>query len=121
MKQIDMLSKILNGDVELISKYKKTYSAWGSNAVIFITPAHVKSMLKSYLNKYINAEELMIWTNFIAYTCIDYVSAPHHDDEDFYCTMWDTLHRISSPAIHGGINERTIHNYLSEIENEYGI
>jgi len=121
MKQIDMLSNILNGDIKSINTYKSAYRESILDTIFFITPTHVKSMLKSFLNKNISAEELMMWTNFIAYTCIDYVQAPDHDDEDFYCNMWDILHCISSPVIHGGINESTISKYLFELEKEYDL
>lgn len=117
MKQEELLTKIVDGNIGLIKTHISMYDRYNSSCHVLVTPQQVKKVLIDYIHKKINSNELQIWADFLCFN--DALSEPNHENEDYYESMWHVLQKISTPLIDGEINNDRIFDYISELEKKY--
>lgn len=123
MKKNDLI-KILHGDIELIDRVNVgDVSEFNKNDVL-IRPGHVRNMLHKFLRNEVSSEDLTKWAMFICLRC-EYVCVPEKyeplsqkSDEiaDYYEDMMYVIQKLSTPQIDGEVNEKSVREYLSELE-----
>jgi hypothetical protein len=69
-----------------------------------IHPSHVQHALAEYLSDHFTAKELRDWALFIALNGHYRTPDPPADDEDWFDPMWDIIHELAAPDIHGAIS-----------------
>ncbi len=125
--KIENLKKILNGDINLIDQVNvKDIALYEDN--VLIKPIHVKKMLIDFLQGNISSDELTKWAKFIClrgeYICVPIsiprVSNTFNEIADYYEDMMYVIQKLSTPEIDGEINEKTVRQYLKELDKYKG-
>ena len=73
-----------------------------------IRPTHVRAALGEYLQGRFAAKQLRDWCLFIVLTGHFKAPAPPADNEDWYDSLWDTVHDLAAPEVHGRITPEMV-------------
>jgi hypothetical protein len=73
-----------------------------------IDPRHVRHALNEYLAGHLTAKELRDWSLFITLNGHYRTAEPPPDDEDWFDPMWDAIHDLAAPEIHGAITAELV-------------
>jgi hypothetical protein len=80
-----------------------------------IHPRYVEHALTQYLSGHLSAKELRDWALFIALNGHYRTPDPPADDEDWFDPMWDTIHELAAPEIHGPISPEPVQQKLARL------
>ena len=84
-----------------------------------LMPAHVRAALHEYLKGRFSAKQLRDWCLFVVLTGHYRAPEPPANDEDWYDDLWDTVHDLAAPDVHGEITSEVVRAKLSKLER-YG-
>lgn len=123
MKKNDLIA-ILHGDIELIDRVNVGDVAEFSKNDVLIRPGDVREMLLKFLKHEVSSEDLTKWAMFIClrseYVCVpekyEPISQEFDQIGDYYEDMMYVIQKLSTPQIDGEINEKSVREYLSELE-----
>ncbi len=86
------------------------------SAEVELTPPSVRDALTAYLAGYMTARELRDWAIFITLSGAFHTPAPPANDEDWYDPLWDALHDLACPEMHGAITPSAVRVKLATME-----
>lgn len=83
-----------------------------------LNPAAVRGALAAYLSKEMSEKELRDWALFV--TLSGAFNSPElpPDDEDWFDPMWDAVHALAAPEVHGSITPALVQEKLETL-NRY--
>ncbi|SRR6266566_572796 len=84
-----------------------------------VLPSHVRAALEEYLNGRFSSKQLRDWCLFVVLTGHYHAPEPPADDEDWYDDLWDTVHDLAAPEVHGEITPNIVREKLSKLKR-YG-
>ncbi len=64
-------------------------------------------------------KQLRDWCLFVVLTGHYHAPEPPADDEDWYDDLWDTVHDLAAPEVHGEITPNVVKEKLSKLKR-YG-
>jgi len=82
---------------------------------IELTPAAVRDALEAYLAKEMTDRELRDWALFVTLTSAFTTPDPPAHDEDWFDPMWDTVHDLACPEVHGAITPASVRGQLEAL------
>ena len=88
-------------------------------AEIELTPGAVRAALQDYLAGGMTAADLRDWAIFIVLSGAYRSPEPPSNDEDWFDPMWDTVHELAAPEVHGAITPEEAHAKLAGLDR-YG-
>jgi hypothetical protein len=84
-----------------------------------IRPSHLHHALSEYLAGHLSGKELRDWALFITLNGHYRTADPPADDEDWFDPMWDTIHELAAPEIHGAISADAVQQKLARLARYY--
>jgi hypothetical protein len=83
---------------------------------IELTPQAVRSALEAYLAGEMSAQELRDWALFITLSGAYRTPEPPPNDEDWFDPMWDAVHEVASPEVHGRITPESVREKIGTLD-----
>ena len=77
---------------------------------------HVAHALSEYLCDRLSAKGLRDWALFIALSGHYRNPTPPEEDEDWFDLMWDVVHELAAPEVHGAITPELVRKKLRGLE-----
>jgi hypothetical protein len=78
-------------------------------------PNHLRNALNQFLAGQLSAKELRDWSLFITLNGHFRAPSPPADDEDWFDPMWDAVHDLAAPEIHGHITPDLVRQKLASL------
>jgi hypothetical protein len=87
---------------------------------IDLTPEAVRGALEAFLAEQMTAKDLRDWALFV--TLSGAYNTPQHnsDDEDWFDPMWDVVHDLACPEVHGAITSEGVRDHLDTLRRYEG-
>jgi hypothetical protein len=83
---------------------------------IELSPDAVRGALAAYLAGEMSAQELRDWALFITLSGAYHSPEPPPDDEDWFDPMWDAVHDLACPEVHGRITPESVREKLRTLD-----
>ena len=85
-------------------------------AEVELSPAPVRAALEDFLAGGMTATELRDWAIFIVLTGAYRSPKPPGNDEDWFDPMWDAVHDLAAPEIHGSITPEAVRAKVTSLD-----
>ena len=85
-----------------------------------LTPGAVRGALESFLADEMTAKDLRDWALFVTLSGAFNTPQPPSDDEDWFDPMWDVVHDLACPEVHGAITSDSVHDHLDALSRYEG-
>ena len=75
----------------------------------------MRGALEAYLRGDMSASELRDWALFITLSGAFRTPEPPAEDEDWFDPMWDAVHDLACPEVHGAITPENVREKLGKL------
>ena len=81
-----------------------------------LSPTAVREALEAYLRGEMSSSELRDWALFITLSGAFVTPEAPPDDEDWFDPVWDAVHDLACPEVHGALTPETVREKLATFE-----
>jgi len=85
---------------------------------VYVTPDVVMTVIAKYISGDVDQNTFIEWADFLITEDV-YVPLGWDDDDDSlsdqYDDMWDILHEIAAPYVHGNITKNRVEEYMERL------
>jgi len=81
-----------------------------------LAPTAVRDALEAYVRGDMSGSELRDWALFITLSGAFVTPEPPPEDEDWFDPVWDAVHSLACPEVHGAITPESVREKLAKFD-----